>query len=120
ACGNRRRGRSNQSKDSGKRGVGPPSGARISRRRLLTRNNSHARILQAGLADAKKYHPRMVRPFGGLSVQAAHDHRYREARACSHYSQRFDDECEAQESQKQDVEFFKAGEDTAESFESAE
>jgi hypothetical protein len=31
-----------------------------------------------------------------------------ETRACSHYSQRFNDECKTEEGQKENVEFFKA------------
>jgi hypothetical protein len=43
-----------------------------------------------------------------------------EARACSHYPEGFDDECKAEECEKDDVQFFKAGEDAAEAFEPAE
>lgn len=41
-------------------------------------------------------------------------------RACSHYAEGFNDEREAEESEKDDVEFFKAREDAAEAFEPAE
>ena len=40
--------------------------------------------------------------------------------ACSHYSQRFDDECKAEKRQEDDVPFSKREKDAAEAFQSAE
>ncbi len=41
------------------------------------------------------------------------------ARACSHDAKRFDNEGEAEEREEESIEFFKAREDAAETFESA-
>src|SRR5262249_4546797 len=41
-------------------------------------------------------------------------------RACSHYAQGLDDECECEEPKEKRVEFLEAREDTTEAFESAE
>jgi hypothetical protein len=42
-----------------------------------------------------------IRTFGPFQIHQAF------SRACSHYSQRFDDECKAEKRQENDVQFFK-------------